>query len=229
MNYTLQAKAAPFEDAAPDDAAAAAETDPQGEVKHEWAGDLYTGTDVTDPVNAYEVLEGADGTVAWLDKADDRTLTGWVRDTDGSVYRYSDADAWAIDVDHADMQVVDDPANLAGDTPPDGAPADGEPVDAAGDAPAGAPVDGEPTDPPADGAPPFGEQQPTDTPPVEEPVPTAPAAPDDAAAPPFEADPADPAADPAADDEDLDAMLDNLEKKSWRSATGALMTVRRVR
>ncbi|MET9528106.1 hypothetical protein ABZX91_38255, partial [Streptomyces coeruleorubidus] len=69
-----------------------------------WAGDVYDEGDETDPAQAYASLSGPNGEQAWLDKAEDGTLTGWVRDETGQVWRYSDPDTWAIDVDDAGMQ-----------------------------------------------------------------------------------------------------------------------------
>lgn len=69
----------------------------------QWAGDLDETGDQSDPAQAFRSFTGANGEQAWLDRAPDGTLTGWVKDTDGSVYRYTDADAWAIDVDDAHM------------------------------------------------------------------------------------------------------------------------------
>lgn len=69
----------------------------------QWAGDLDDTGDVSDPAGAYANFSGPNGEQAWLDKAPDGTLTGWIRDTDGRTYRYSDADTWAIDVDDAAM------------------------------------------------------------------------------------------------------------------------------
>jgi hypothetical protein len=77
---------------------------PQGDDSRPWAGDVYDEGDETDPAQAYAALSGPNGEQAWLDKAEDGTLTGWVRDETGQVWRYSDPDAWAIDVDDAGMQ-----------------------------------------------------------------------------------------------------------------------------
>ncbi|MCG8971757.1 hypothetical protein [Streptomyces sp. CL12-4] len=68
-----------------------------------WAGDLYSEGDETDPDAAFAAYTGSNGEQAWLDQAQDGTLTGWVRDGDGQVWRYTDADAWALDVDGAQM------------------------------------------------------------------------------------------------------------------------------
>ena len=68
----------------------------------EWAGDLFDG-EPSDPEQAFARFKGENDEEAWLDRAPDGTLTGWVRDMDGKVYRYSDVDAWAVDVDDAGM------------------------------------------------------------------------------------------------------------------------------
>ncbi len=72
---------------------------------HEWSGDLIDEgvEEVSDLAVAFSSFTGTEGETAWLDRADDGTLTAWVRDADGSVYRYSDVDAWAVDVDDAQM------------------------------------------------------------------------------------------------------------------------------
>ncbi|MGC4950912.1 hypothetical protein ACLQ2N_32570 [Streptomyces sp. DT224] len=77
---------------------------PQEDDARPWAGDVYDEGDETDPAEAYAALSGPNGEQAWLDKAEDGTLTGWVRDETGQVWRYSDPDTWAIDVDDAEMQ-----------------------------------------------------------------------------------------------------------------------------
>ncbi|MER6616279.1 hypothetical protein [Streptomyces xantholiticus] len=68
-----------------------------------WAGDMYDEGDETQPDSAFAAYTGSDGEQAWLDQAQDGTLTGWVRDSTGQVWRYTDADAWATDVDGAQM------------------------------------------------------------------------------------------------------------------------------
>ncbi|NGO67068.1 hypothetical protein [Streptomyces boncukensis] len=68
-----------------------------------WSGDMYDEGDETDPADAFAAYQGQDGEEAWLDQAQDGTLTGWVRDTTGQVWRYPDPDVWAIDVDDAHM------------------------------------------------------------------------------------------------------------------------------
>lgn len=77
---------------------------PQQDDARPWAGDVYDEGDETDPAQAYAALSGPNGEQAWLDKAEDGTLTGWVRDEAGQVWRYSNPDTWAIDVDDAGMQ-----------------------------------------------------------------------------------------------------------------------------
>ncbi len=76
---------------------------PQPDDVRPWAGDMYDEGDETDPAQAYAAFSGPHGEQAWLDKAEDGTLTGWVRDESGQVWRYSDPDTWAIDVDDAGM------------------------------------------------------------------------------------------------------------------------------
>lgn len=68
-----------------------------------WSGDMYDEGDETDPATAFAAYKGGAGDEAWLDQAPDGTLTGWVRDTDGQVWRYTDPDMWAMDVDDAQM------------------------------------------------------------------------------------------------------------------------------
>ncbi|MFD7829419.1 hypothetical protein [Streptomyces sp. MJM8645] len=88
----------------------------------QWAGDPYDDGDETLPddpaVTARFSAPG--GEEAWLERAADGTLTGWLRDPSGQVYRYSDADAWAVDVDDAGM------TPSGGGTQTDEQPADGE-------------------------------------------------------------------------------------------------------
>lgn len=94
-----------FADPAADDASA--ETPeaplPEGDDARPWAGDMYDEGDESDPASAFAAYTGTAGEEAWLDQAADGTLTGWVRDSTGQVWRYADADAWAIDVDDAQM------------------------------------------------------------------------------------------------------------------------------
>lgn len=80
------------------DAAAAPESDARP-----WSGDPYDEGDETDPADAFAAYKGAGGEEAWLDQAPDGTLTGWVRDETGQVWRYTDPNVWAIDVDDAPM------------------------------------------------------------------------------------------------------------------------------
>lgn len=105
----------------PLDDAAAADPDGDGQVEtpdeavaqQEWAGDLYEEGDETDPAgpDAFAAFNGQGGEAAWLDRAEDGTLTGWVQDAAGQVYRYSDVDAWAVDVDDAGMSRSDGQAD----------------------------------------------------------------------------------------------------------------------
>lgn len=95
--------------------------DPHANDARQWAGDAYNEGDEPQPDDASVTSHFGDqnGEEAWLQRADDGTLTGWVRDATGQVYRYSDADAWAIDVDDAGMS-----PSSGGST--DAAPADGQ-------------------------------------------------------------------------------------------------------
>lgn len=76
-----------------------------------WSGDMYDEGDETDPSAAFAAYQGADGEEAWLDQAPDGTLTGCVRDATGQVWRYTDPDVWAIDVDDAQMTRTHSQAN----------------------------------------------------------------------------------------------------------------------
>ncbi len=91
-----------------------------------WAGDLYDEGDETlpDDPSVTDHFSDPNGEEAWLEKAPDGTLTGWVRDATGQVYRYSDADAWATDVDDAGMTPSGGGAPAPGDMP-DGEERDG--------------------------------------------------------------------------------------------------------
>ncbi|MFD3514900.1 hypothetical protein [Streptomyces sp. NPDC058657] len=84
-----------------------------------WSGDMYDEGDETDPTAAFASYKGASGEEAWLDQAPDGTLTGWVRDATGQVWRYSDPDVWAIDVDDAQMTRAHSQATDGGDAPAD--------------------------------------------------------------------------------------------------------------
>ncbi|MGX1268082.1 hypothetical protein [Streptomyces phaeoluteigriseus] len=138
------APAAPAEDptAPPEDPAAAPAPDavPEGEGgggdpsaapdqpddSRPWAGDEYNEGNETDPdgPEAWCAYAGSGGEQAWLDKAPDGTLTGWVRDGDGQVWRYTDPDAWSTDVDGAQMTQThhngEDRTNAAGGAAPSG-------------------------------------------------------------------------------------------------------------
>ncbi|MGW3626271.1 hypothetical protein [Streptomyces sp. NPDC000880] len=96
--------APPETDAAgpPADDAAEAPLPPPDDARP-WSGDMYDEGDESDPASAFAAYNGTAGEEAWLDQAPDGTLTGWVRDSTGQVWRYADADAWAIDVDDAQM------------------------------------------------------------------------------------------------------------------------------
>ncbi|MFD9190405.1 hypothetical protein ACFWCA_19505 [Streptomyces phaeochromogenes] len=94
-----------------------------------WAGDEYNEGDETDPEGpeAWAAYSGSGGEQAWLDKGPDGTLTGWIRDGDGQVWRYTDPDAWSTDVDGAQMTQThhngEDRAGVAGGEAPTSPPA----------------------------------------------------------------------------------------------------------
>ncbi|MFJ3793447.1 hypothetical protein [Kitasatospora sp. NPDC090091] len=95
-----------------------------------WAGDPYDEGDevLPDDPSVTARFSAQDGEEAWLERSQDGTLTGWLRDPSGQVYRYSDPDAWAVDVDDAGMAPAggasgpsaDDEANDLEDPEPDG-------------------------------------------------------------------------------------------------------------
>ncbi|MFF0754396.1 hypothetical protein [Streptomyces sp. NPDC004267] len=130
MDYAYAVKNLPQPDPATGDPAAPPPPPevqpPQGDDARPWAGDLYDEGDESDPAEAYAAMSGPNGEQAWLDLADDGTLTGWVRDETGQVWRYSDPDTWAIDVDDAGMQETGGTRS---------APADTEGLDPAADDP----------------------------------------------------------------------------------------------
>ncbi|MFI9052536.1 hypothetical protein [Streptomyces sp. NPDC053427] len=132
MDYAYAVKTLPQPDdpaAEEDPAAAAPEAEPpQEDDARPWAGDVYDEGDESDPAQAYAAFSGPSGEQAWLDKAEDGTLTGWVRDETGQVWRYADPEAWAIDVDDAGMSET---GGTHGAAPDAEQPADGAPVDPA--------------------------------------------------------------------------------------------------
>ncbi|MEW1677821.1 hypothetical protein AB0O47_31985 [Streptomyces noursei] len=131
--YSIKALPASPQDDPPPGAAEPEEMQPPArDDARPWAGDAYDDGDETDPAHAYATFSGKDGEEAWLDRAPDGTLTGWVRDATGQVWRYVDDTAWALDVDGAQMQRVD---HAAGETAPAGD------AEASGDAGDGASVD----------------------------------------------------------------------------------------
>ncbi len=158
-----QFKASPFPGAAasfggidpaagdPADPAAQQAAEEQVE-QHEWAGDLFEEGTESNPADAFARFHGGAGEEAWLDRAEDGTLTGWVRDTDGSVYRYSDVEAWAVDTDEATMTRVDpgqEPAESPEGDEGDEEAAEGEEEAAEGEEDPSLAADGEvPTDDP---------------------------------------------------------------------------------
>ncbi|RLU86253.1 hypothetical protein CTZ27_25075 [Streptomyces griseocarneus] len=104
--------AAPDEDAeAPEGEATSGPAPDPGDDARPWSGDMYDEGDETDPADAFAAYKGTDGEEAWLDQAPDGTLTGWVRDATGQVWRYTDPDVWAIDVDDAQMTRTHSQAN----------------------------------------------------------------------------------------------------------------------
>ncbi|MFE2723912.1 hypothetical protein [Kitasatospora sp. NPDC059327] len=76
----------------------------------QWAGDPYDEGDEPQPDDPSITARFSDpaGEEAWLERAPDGTLTGWLRDPSGQVYRYSDPDAWAVDVDDAGLSPAGD-------------------------------------------------------------------------------------------------------------------------
>ncbi|MFI8265283.1 hypothetical protein [Streptomyces sp. NPDC085665] len=89
---------------------------PPADDGRQWAGDPYDEGDESDPGAAFAAFTGTNGEEAWLDRGPDGTLTGWVRDATGQVWRYVDDSAWALDVDGAQMDRVSTPSS-AGNTP----------------------------------------------------------------------------------------------------------------
>lgn len=98
------------------------EPEPPVDDARPWAGDMYDEGDETDPADSFSAYTGSNGEQAWLDRAPDGTLTGWVRDSTGQVWRYTDPDAWAVDVDGAHMtrthSQADEPAAAPAATSP---------------------------------------------------------------------------------------------------------------
>ncbi|MGA5454834.1 hypothetical protein ACPCVO_50660 [Streptomyces umbrinus] len=88
---------------------------PDGDARP-WAGDMYSEGDESDPEAAFAAYTGVEGEQAWLDRAPDATLTGWVRDSTSQVWRYTDADAWAADVEGAQMTRTHGPDEEGTDT-----------------------------------------------------------------------------------------------------------------
>ncbi|MFJ2745325.1 hypothetical protein ACIO3O_37340 [Streptomyces sp. NPDC087440] len=107
------------------------ELTPDGDARP-WSGDMYDEGDESDPQAAFASYTGTSGEQAWLDQAPDGTLTGWVRDATGQVWRYTDADAWAIDVDDAQMtrarSRADTDANQTQPAGPSGTPGEQDPL-----------------------------------------------------------------------------------------------------
>jgi len=99
-----------------------------------WSGDVYEEGNESRPEDSRWSFSGEGGEEAWLDRTDDGTITGWVRDPDGTVYRYSDPDAWAVEVDDAGLaRAGGDPAAEGEAMPDDGADPNAETDPTAGD------------------------------------------------------------------------------------------------
>ncbi|MFB8120657.1 hypothetical protein ACFC51_32925 [Streptomyces sp. NPDC055962] len=116
------------EDAAPEEKEGSeppADLMPADDDARPWSGDLYNEGDETEPDTAYCAYTGIDGEQAWLDRSPDGTLTGWVRDSTGQVWRFTDPDAWAVDVDGAQMTRTHGPEEEADPAAP---AAPGEPA-----------------------------------------------------------------------------------------------------
>ncbi|MBG7704930.1 hypothetical protein HCJ76_44415 [Streptomyces sp. MC1] len=227
MDYRFSVKALPpsVDPAAQDQDPAAAQPPPELQPPHQddarpWAGDEYDEGDESDPAQAFAAFSGPNNEQAWLDKADDGTLTGWVRDETGQVYRYADPDAWAIDVDDAGMAQTGGTGGQA--DPGAQQPAGGAPVDPNADPAAADPNAADPNADPAAMDPAAGDQaaaDPAATDPAaaddgglsldygtaDEAVPADPAAADDA-------DPAEQSADGTDSDEDPKAKK---KRKPW--------------
>ena len=79
-----------------------------------WSGEVFEEGATSDPAEAFARFTGEDDTEAWLDKNEDGTLIAWVREGD-AVWRYSDVDAWALDVDGAQMQTAEQAPPVEGE------------------------------------------------------------------------------------------------------------------
>lgn len=117
---TVDEAAAPSEDGTEtsEDSSADAPASAPEDDSRPWSGDMYDEGDETDPAAAFAAYRGANGEDAWLDQAPDGTLTGWVRDATGQVWRYTDPDVWAIDVDDAQMTRTHSQASGGDETVP---------------------------------------------------------------------------------------------------------------
>lgn len=97
--------ASPVEDTPPNVGTTDQPTGPATNAGQQWAGDpINDRGKITDPEKAFASFSGDQDEKAWLDRAQDGTMTGWVTDSTGQTYRYSDVDAWAVDVDDATMK-----------------------------------------------------------------------------------------------------------------------------
>lgn len=106
----FQTKAMPTDAPVPEDPAMQEQIPEEGDDSAvSWSGDEVVagdGIEISDPADAYSRFTGEQGLEAWLDIREDRTLMGWVREPDGTTFRYVDANSWARDVTAAGMQEV---------------------------------------------------------------------------------------------------------------------------
>jgi hypothetical protein len=180
-----------------------------------WAGDLYEEGDETDPVEAFAAFTGDDGVTAWLDVAPDGTKTGWVKDGE-EVYRYSDPNAWALDVDGAGMARAGELDTPEGEDPAAEPPAD-ETTDPAADPAA---------DPEAAADPAAEEDVQVDDSTGHDPNGDTPAVPGDGVAPENEGDGGEPEHEEHMDPQD-DNFYTRMKKKGEKKSALAIH-VRRV-
>ncbi|MEU5978422.1 hypothetical protein [Streptomyces sp. NPDC047315] len=115
---TEEPAAPPTPDAAPEEDGQDPDAAPAPDDSRPWAGDMYSEGDETAPDDAFSAYAGVDGEQAWLDRAPDGTLTGWVRDSTDQVWRYTDPEAWAADVDGAQMTRTHGPEGSDAQTAP---------------------------------------------------------------------------------------------------------------
>lgn len=220
--YRLERKAADWPDPAAPEGAVADPTDPNAPT---WAGDLYTDGEPTDPVTAFAAFTGEEGQTAWLDVSPDGTITGWVQDGE-EVFRYTDPQAWAQDVDGAAMSRAGELSEpVEGEEGPEGEAVEGE-EDLAEDPDADGDAEGGDIDGDGDGEPlPDGDElEEKDGEDVElddstghDPNGDTPAVPGDGVAPENEGDPAEPEHDENMDPED-DNFYTRMKKKGEKKS-----------